>query len=410
MKEILKFWLSRKIPDFYLKRKITGNGMFLDLKAVILFYFIHPIKRRIAKYYCIFLKKFFDLKIIAITGSSGKSTTKEMIASILKQHNNVVYSYANIDPFYNIPTTILKCKFSTKYLILEMGVEYAGEMDFYLWMVKPDIGVITSINPTHLEFFKSIQGVYNEKIKLADYLSGKGIVVLNKENEYLNKYGKKHKNKIVFYGNNSPIEAINIKRENTKTSYLLKQRKSLMNIELQVLGNINVNNSLAAIATSIELGISSNDIESGLKEYKPLEHRLSLLKIKNSLIIDDTYNNNPVAAKEAIKLLSELSKGKNIAIVFGDMLELGELSKKYHKEIGETLTNLPLKRIVCVGKESKEVYSVVKKKFGDRVSFWVISEDKVDKYIVDLLDKKYVILFKASRSIGLDKLVVRLSK
>ena len=117
MKKLLKYWLSKKIPDHYLKMNSTGNGVLKDLKTFILFYFIHPIKRRIAKYYCIFLKKFFGLKIIAITGSSGKSTTKEMVVSILKLDDNTVYSFANIDPFYNIPSTILKCNFKTKYLV-----------------------------------------------------------------------------------------------------------------------------------------------------------------------------------------------------------------------------------------------------------------------------------------------------
>lgn len=410
MNDLLKYWLSKKIPDHYLKMKVTGNGILKDLKAVILFYFIHPIKRRIAKYYCILLKKFFGLKIIAITGSSGKSTTKEMIASILKQHNSVVYSYANIDPFYNIPTTILKCNFKTKYLILEMGVEYIGEMDFYLWMVKPDIGIITSVNPTHTEFFKNIQGVYSEKIKLANYLLKNGIIILNKENKYLKKYGIKYINKTIFYGNDSDIYAKNIKKENFKTSYLLKFNNNSTEIELKVFGDVNVSNSLAAIAVSLELGISPKEIKKGLKIFKPLKHRLSLIKIKNSLVIDDTYNNNPVAAKEAIKLLNELGKGRDKAIVFGDMLELGELSKKYHQEIGEILIKLSLKRIICVGKESKEVYLIVKKKFGSNSSLWVSKETEVDEYISSLLDKNYVILFKASRSIGLDRLVARLSK
>jgi len=410
MKKLLKYWLSEKIPDHYLKMNLPGDGVLKDLKAFVLFYFIHPIKRRIAKYYCIFLKKFFGLKIIAITGSSGKSTTKEMIVSILKLDGNTVYSFANIDPFYNIPSTILKCNFKTKYLVLEFAVEYPSEMNFYLWMAEPNIGVITSINPTHTEFFGNTKGVFEEKIQLANFLLKKGKVILNKENEYLRKYGNKNKNKIIFYGKDSFIEATDIKIQNLKTSYLLKLKNKNIQIDLEVLGDVNVKNSLAAITVALELGIDLEKVKKGLKEYKPLEHRLSLLKIKKTLIIDDTYNNNPIAAKEAIKLFTKLADKKNMAIVFGDMLELGDLSKKYHQEIGEMLVKLPLKRIVCVGKESKIIYEIVKKKFGSENSFYVLKENEVDKYISDILGKEFVILFKASRSIGLDKPVARLSK
>lgn len=410
MKKLLKYWLSPKIPDHYLQIKITGNGFFNDFKAVILFYFIHPVKRRIAKYYCALLKKYFGLQIIAITGSSGKSTTKEMLASILKLKDNTIYSYANIDPVYNIPSTILKCHFKTKYLILEFGVEYPDEMDFYLWMAKPDIGIVTSISPTHTQFFKNTQGVYKEKIKLADFLLDKGLIILNKDNSYLEKYGINHKDKVIFYGKDSFIDAFNVETKDLKTSYSLKLKNKEIEIDLGVLGEINVKNSLAAIAAALELEIDFEKIKKGLKEYKPLEHRLSLLKIKNTLIIDDTYNNNPVAAKEAIKFFSELAGRKNMAVVFGDMLELGDLSKKYHQEIGEILSKLPLKRIVCVGEESKTIFEIVKRKFGINNSFWVPKENEADKYISDLLEKEYVVLFKASRSIGLDNLITRLSK
>lgn len=411
MKKLLKYWLSPKIPDHYLQIKITGNGLLNDLKTITLFYFIHPVKRRIAKLYCALLKNCFGLKVIAITGSSGKSSTKEMLASILKFEANTIYSYANIDPVYNIPSTILKCNFNTKYLILEFGVEYQDEMDFYLWMAKPDMGIITSINPTHTEFFNNTEGVYKEKIKLADYLiKHDKKVILNKENSYLEKYGSKNKDKVIFYGKGSFIDAFNVKTKDLKTLYSLKLKDKEIEIDLRVLGEINVKNSLAVIVTSLELGIDFEKIIKGLKEYKPLEHRLSLLKINNTLIIDDTYNNNPVAAKEAIKLFTELADGKDMAVVFGDMLELGDLSKKYHQEIGEILSKLPLKRIVCVGQESKVIYEIVKIRFGSNNSFWVPKESEVDKYISDLLQKEYIILFKASRSIGLDNLITRLSK
>jgi len=145
--------------------------------------FIHPIKRRIAKAWVYILQRYFGLVVVGITGSAGKTTTKEMLASILSLKGITQYSYANIDPVYNIPTTILKCSPKTKYLVLELGIEYPGEMDFYGWIVKLDISVITNISATHTEYFGDEYGVYIEKTKLLNYT--KSFCVLNKDNKYL---------------------------------------------------------------------------------------------------------------------------------------------------------------------------------------------------------------------------------
>ena len=183
---------------------------------------IHPIKRRVAKYYLWFLRKFTSIKVIGITGSAGKTTTKEMLASILKLDEKTVYSFANIDPVYNIPTTILKCTLSTKYLILEMGVEYPGEMDFYLWLAQPDIGVITNIFPTHTEFLKDIEGVLEEKSKLIKSLSKNSFAVLNESDSRLKSLVNKTKAKIIWFnGENSDAarkvaEVFGVSPENIK--------------------------------------------------------------------------------------------------------------------------------------------------------------------------------------------------
>src|SRR3989344_8407168 len=135
----------------------------------LIHWFAHPIKRRLAKYYLLILQKIFGLTVIGITGSAGKTTTKDMLYSILKSAANTAATTANITPTYNIPTTILRCTPATKYLILEMGIEYMGDMDFYTWLARPDIAIITSIGPTHLEHFKNTDTVASEKNKIGKY-------------------------------------------------------------------------------------------------------------------------------------------------------------------------------------------------------------------------------------------------
>src|SRR5579859_7997424 len=194
---IVRWWQVSSLPEAHVW--ISKDRRPVGLKNVVRVYFrkwfVHPIKRRVAKYYLIFLKKFRGLTVIGITGSSGKTTTKEMLASILKLKGETIASFANIDPVYNIPTTILKCKPSTKYLVLEMGIEYPGEMDFYIWLAKPDVGVITNIYPTHTLFFGDETGVAKEKGKLVKTLGKNKTAVLNIENKYLLEIGQKVKSK-----------------------------------------------------------------------------------------------------------------------------------------------------------------------------------------------------------------------
>ena len=184
---IIRWWVTPKLPENHIF--IGGDSRPKESSALLGIYIrrwlIHPIKRRIAKYYLAILRRFFGLKVIGITGSTGKTTTKEMITSILRQEGKTTSSYANIDPVYNIPSTILRCSPSTKFLVLEMGVEFPGEMDFYLWLAKPDIGVVTNIYPTHTLFFGDVEGVYKEKSKLVKGLNTNGVAVLNGENKFL---------------------------------------------------------------------------------------------------------------------------------------------------------------------------------------------------------------------------------
>src|SRR3972149_1032359 len=208
----INWWLSPKLPRVHWELKDRKP------KEYLWKYLIHPVKRRVARNYLLILKKFFGLKVIGITGSAGKTTTKEMTASILSQRGETVASLANIDPVYNIPSTILRCKPSTKYLVLEMGVEYPGEMDFYLWLARVDIGVITNIYPTHTVYFKNVEGVAQEKGRLIESLTKKGQAILNAENERAREFSKKTQAGVLLFGE-VDVSASNISydsRLNTK--------------------------------------------------------------------------------------------------------------------------------------------------------------------------------------------------
>lgn len=373
-------------------------------------YLIHPIKRIIAKYYLVILRKFFDLKVIGITGSAGKTTTKEMLASILKTKSNVVFSYANIDPIYNIPTTILRCTPWTKYLVLEMGVEYPREMDFYLSLAKPDVGVITNIYPTHTLYFKNIDGVFAEKSKLIINLKVDDVAILNINDRYLKNLGKLTGSRIIWFGENTEVMSTEeMITDDFHTSFNLifnKEVEDKMHIELNITGKQFIENALAAAAAAKVFGFNLKEIKRGLEVFHNQDHRMKIIKHKSgAIIVDDSYNNNPEAAKATLSTFSHLSQNRKKVIVFGDMLELGNLEQEYHKEIGQFIGQLNVDRLICVGKAAQvTAESATKFISKDRVFVVPHWKDAIPILESDLNDR-VMVLVKGSRSIGLENLV-----
>ncbi len=408
---LIRWWHTPKLPEIHIW--IPSEKRPKGIKEIFRIYFrkwlVHPFKRRIAKYYLFFLGRFFGLKVIAITGSAGKTTTKDMLTSILRQKAGTVSSFANIDPVYNIPTTILRCRPSTKYLVLEMGIEYLGEMDFYLWMAKPDVGVITNIFPTHTLFFGNEEGVAREKGKIVKSLDKNAIAVLNYENRYTKVIGKNLKSKVVWFGEGGEIEASDVKiTKDFSTEFKLKIKSSITNVEIPILGKQFVSNALAAASVANQLGFSEDEIKKGLKSYPRPEHRMNVIKLRNGgLLLDDSYNNNPTAAKESLGVFKSVVGKRKSILVFGDMLELGKNEIKFHKEIGKIIGSYKFDYVIGVGKLSKFIINEVKKKTKN-VS-WVSTNDQVLPILKTLLNKNSILLVKGSRSIGLDKVVSQLS-
>ena len=380
------------------------------MNKIIKKWIIHPIKRRVAKYYLYFLRKFFGIKVIGITGSTGKTTTKEMLASILKLDGKTVYTIANIDPVYNIPTTILKCNLKTKYLILEMGVEYPGEMDFYLWLAKPDVGVITNISITHTLFFGNMEGVFKEKSKLVKSLSKDNWAVLNIEDERLRKLKGKILSKIIWYGESGLVKADNIKFNNYKnTEFNLHLGKISYKAVVPVYGKHFVTNALAASSAAFILGVEAEKIIRGLKDTHIEEHRMNIFTHKSqALIVDDSYNNNPFAANETLIAFKEIAGERKKLVVMGDMLELGNLEKEEHIKLGKRIAEVGTDFTIGVGNASKYMIEEAQKSIGKENVLWLASKNEVNKHLRPFLNKDWAILIKGSRSIGLDEVVNRL--
>jgi len=368
---IIQLWVGQGLPieHIYIKSENRPKGVVNIVRVYFRKWVVHPLKRKIAKYYLMVLRRFFGLKVIGITGSCGKTTTKDMLASILKLEGPTVYSFANIDPVYNIPTTILKCTPKTIYLVLEMGVEYPGEMDYYLWLATPDIGVITNINPTHTLYFKSVEGVSAEKVKLVKALPKGALAVLNKNDAHLQKLAGKLKAKTIWF-------------DGTKEKTVLLQNPD----------------NIASIKTVARaLKVSEDKIKKGLANFVPQDHRMKIIHHPSgAIIVDDSYNNNPKAAEFSIREFAKFA-GKNTKIlVFGDMLELGGLEVIEHRKIGDLITQIGFDRVILVGKAVRNIKGPLVTYF----SFWQEAKPTFDK----LVGKGHYLLVKGSRSVGLENL------
>lgn len=370
--KLKKTWFTDKLPEVHIKVE-KGSSLWIYL----LHWLIHPVKRRVAKYYLACLRRFFRIKVIGITGSAGKTTTKEMIASILKLEAPAVWTKENIDPIYNIPSTILRCAPWTKYLILEMGIEYSGEMDFYLWLAKPDIGVITNIYPTHTEFLGSIDGVFREKSKLVLSLPQEGVAVLNKNDSRLRILDGKLKVKIVWFDIQSDDPLLQ--------------------------------NARAAEAVAKVLGINQEKIRKGIVSYSRSEHRLDIIKLKNkATIFDDSYNSNPEALLVTLKVFDKLARKNEKVAVLGDMLELGKLEEGEHRRVGKEFAKKEFKAIVGVGKAVRFLLDEVNQNSPATKIYFYSTWQEALSQVRRLIKPQVFVLIKGSHSIGLDQLVTRI--
>lgn len=375
---IIQWWMTPKLPyhDIYELPLLIDKTPLLVIKHIFSQWFIHPIRRRLARFYLKTLQRFTNIVVIGITGSAGKTTTKEMLYAILKRQGKTVCTSGFIDPVYNIPNTILKTAPGTKYLILEMGVEFPGEMDYYLWLATPIVGVITNIFPTHVEFFGDENGVLMEKSKLVKSIPANGASILNSGDNKLRALKGKLSSKIIWFDSD-----INPTKQN---------------------GN-------AAVAVARFLGIYEKYIRNGLGSYAPPAHRLVTIKLKSGAkILDDSYNSNLKAALATLYFFNTNFKGKKIAIL-GEMRELGKYTESSHRELGKEIAKSGFDYVFCVGESMKYLISEVNRYSPKTKTLILLDYDEITHLVKPLLGSNTCLLVKGARSLRLDKIVDKLS-
>lgn len=358
-----------------------------------------------------FYRSLFDIPVVAITGSAGKTTTKDIIASVLSQKYNVLKTEGNFNNEIGLPLTVFKIDNSTEVVVLEMGMNHFGEIHNLSKIAVPDVAVITNIGVSHIENLGSREGILKAKCEIFDYLSSLGIIIVNGDDDMLNKindnkhkiykYGLKYQNE--FYADEIEEKGI----EGIKCQ--IHTPENFFYVNIPVPGKHTIYNSLAAAGVGICMGLSKEEIKNGIENFQPTKMRMNIIKTKRYSIINDVYNSNPSSVKAGIDVISSV-KGRKVCIL-GDMLELGNFSNELHREIGEYAVSNNIDIIICIGTMSKYMFEgacKMRKNENQRIYYFETQEDFFCE-MNNIINKNDTILVKASRGMKFEKTIEKIT-
>ena len=365
---------------------------------------VNDSRKSLADIASLILKKFNPF-VIGVTGSNGKTTTKEIIKSILDSNygqNKILATRGNYNNDIGLPLTIFNLNSSYTHIVLEMGMNHANEISYLANIAPPNLAVITNIGEAHIENFKNREAIANEKKDILRNLQADGVAILPKDSEFFSFLVKDLKNvKVLSFGMGNDAD-ISCEFLNNKT-ILIKTPKYELEIKPKLLGQNNISNILAAATCAYQLKINPTKIKEGIENVNSIPRRLELKEGKQrTAIIDDTYNANPSSFQSAIEVLDGF-QGKKI-LVIGDMAELGENSRIYHQELSRFIKETKIDITLGVGKYVKEVISLL-----DGNNVWFNSKDELVKYLYSCM-KDSTILVKGSRSMKMEEIVEKLIK
>ena len=304
-------------------------------------------------------RKLYDIPVVAITGSVGKTSTKDMVASVINEQFNTLKTEGNYNNHIGVPLTIFRLK-NEEAMIIEMGMNHLGEISTLTKIAKPKVAVITNVGTAHIGILGSRENILKAKLEILEGLDKDGYIVINNDNDLLHKWYLENKEKynIITYGieNESDYMAENIISKEDGSTYVLKGTNQ--KIEVPVGGNHFVQNSLCAIAVGSILNISKEKITKGIKEFKLTKKRMDISILKNNItVINDYYNANYDSMKAALEYLGNIKEKRKIAVL-GDMLELGDYSKQLHENVGKEVSKNNIDILVTVGKEAKYIAKI----------------------------------------------------
>jgi UDP-N-acetylmuramoyl-tripeptide--D-alanyl-D-alanine ligase len=349
------------------------------------------------------VRRLWARPLIAVTGSAGKTTTKEAIAHLLATRFRVHKSEGNFNNQFGLPLMLLKLEPEHDCAVVELGMSHLGEITALAQIAQPEIGVVTNVAPVHLEFFKDISEIARAKYELIESLPPAGTAVLNADDDYVSQFGRDFRGKVVTYGSRptATVRAENLaprgERGSTFDVLVAGRRQHAV---LPLVGLHNVQNALAAVAVALEQGINLEEAVKALAGLQPADKRGQVVRIGNITVLNDCYNSNPKALAAMVEALLDMAGSRRI-VVAGEMLELGQQAGAMHRSSGRHMAESGVDVVLGVCGLASEIVAAAKKG-GIRAEF-VSTPEEAGEWLARETQEGDLVLLKASRGVKLEK-------
>ena len=381
--------ICEEVPEVLTGPCIKVEDSFIALKKLAAFY-----------------RQQLDITVVGITGSVGKTSTKEFVAGVLATKYQVWKTQGNFNNEVGLPLTVLQLREEHEIAVLELGISDFGEMHRLSEIAKPDICVLTNIGQCHLEFLGDRDGVLKAKTEIFDFLNPNGMIFVNGDDDKLVTLRERWQDKLVCFGRgvaNDVYAANEISKGLLGSTMDIVGSMELKEVQIPLPGEHMVLNALAAAAVAKYLQLSLEEIKEGIKRVQAVSGRSNLIPYEEFVLIDDCYNANPVSMKAAIDLLQS-ANGRKVAVL-GDMFELGEEEEKLHYEVGEYTKN-KVDYLVCVGNLAEQIYKGANaNKSENMTSLYLQDKEDVYKHLKEIIKPQDTILLKASHGMGFADIV-----
>lgn len=354
------------------------------------------------------IRKQIPIPVVAVTGSVGKTTTREMIAQALSTAKKTFQTQKNYNSQIGVPITLSRMSHQDEIAVLELGISEPGQMDILSEMVKPDMAVVTTIGVAHIEFMKTQENIRKEKLSVVHFMKEGGTLFLNGDDRLLQqaKEAEHLTCRTLFYGTSDWCDyyAKDIVYYDSYTTFTCVHEKKEVPVVLNTLGKHNVENCVVALAVANENGIPMEIAAKGFETFEGQRQRV--LRVENKFtLIDDTYNASPDSMKASINVLCDIPcKGRRIAVL-GDMFELGVNEVIYHKEIGEFLLNKPVDEVIVLGELSQNIKQVIEENESKIEVYTFSDNEEAAIYLMATLKPEDIALLKASNGMNLNEIV-----